>query len=94
MFTGTPQQHKTNKINTDLSKINDAQCVKCSNTKFTMLGVIKMISPIQSASGKWDTAVQTTWVCTLCGLPFNAQDWLKKETGDLLNEQHLKNSNN
>lgn len=82
------------KISTDLSKIDDTQCLKCKNTKFTMLGTIKMISPIQSSSGKWDTAIQTNWVCSACGLPFNANDWLRNEAEELSKAQGKSNGKN
>jgi hypothetical protein len=86
MFPEMPLKQPA-RVTTDLSKIEDTKCLQCQNTKFTMLGTIKMISPIQSSSGKWDTAIQTAWVCSACGLPFNAGDWLRHEAEELAKAQ-------
>jgi hypothetical protein len=86
MFPEMPFKQPS-RVTTDLSKIEDAKCIKCQNTKFTMLGTIKMISPIQSSSGKWDTAIQTAWVCSTCGHPFNANEWLHHEAEELAKAQ-------
>jgi hypothetical protein len=65
------------KFNVDLSKIAKVRCTKCSNESFTMLGSIKMISPIQSTSGKWDTAIEAQWVCLNCHHPFDPSEYLE-----------------
>jgi hypothetical protein len=72
------------RLTVDISKIKDITCVKCGlSDKFTMVGAIKMISPIQSPSGKWDTAINASWVCIGCHHPFNANEWLNKQKEEL-----------
>lgn len=82
---GLPQGGRVQQnISVDLSKIKNVICVKCGlSDQFTMLGVIKMISPIQSRSGKWDTAINASWVCNGCHHPFDAGEWLKKQKEEL-----------
>ena len=71
-------------IKVDLSTIKNVSCVKCGlSDKFTMIGNIKMVSPIQSSSGKWDTAINASWVCFGCHHPFDPHEWLQKQKEEL-----------
>lgn len=72
----------------DLSKIDKVGCIKCNCLNFTMLGTIKLISPIQSSSGKYDTAIEAKWVCADCKYPFNVQEHLDKQRKELFDAQN------
>jgi hypothetical protein len=52
-----------------------------------MMGSIKMISPIQSPSGKWDSAIKASWVCKECSHPFNPKEWLDNQAKELHDEK-------